>query len=411
MKILHINNYDKKGGAETVFNITRHNLTNFENFSGFVQTESDGEKPDIDFLTWEKRNKILGIFSYIFSYSNYKKLLEFLKSNQIDVIHIHGFFTSISPSILLAIRKIKHSNQIRVIQTLHDYHVICPNSSLYNYSKKILCEKCIGKKYKLHIFIDNCDRRGIIFSIIKGIRSFIAENILQHKELFDCFIAPSSFLKEKVLLDNIDSKKVRILRYPIVLPKKEIPQVKENIICFFGRFSEEKNIVFLIKAFSKWKEKSLNNFKLLLIGEGEKEYELKEIASKEHCSRDIFFEPFLPQNELVERIKTVKYSSITSKWYENFPMSIIESVILKIIPIAPDIGGMNEMINNFFKAGRTYESGVIDSWISTLEYLEINYQLEIKKLDEAIKNIFSFYNMDSYIKNITEVYHEIVKDG
>jgi len=408
MKILHINNYYKKGGAETVFNITRLNLFNFENFSGFAGTEIDDETPDINFSTWENRNKISGIINYIFSCNNYKKLLDFLTDNEIDIIHIHGFFTSLSPSLLLAIKKIKRIKQIKVIQTLHDYHPICPNSSLFNYSKKTLCEKCVGEKYKFHIFIDNCDRRGIFFSIIKGVRSLIANNILRQRELIDCFISPSIFLKEKILQDGFDPKKIKLLRYPMLIPQRDIPREKADLICFFGRFSEEKNIAFLIKAFGKWKEKSQNNFKLLIIGEGEREAELKDLASKEKCSQDIITKPFMSQDNLVDTIKSAKYSAITSKWYENFPMSIIESVILNILPIAPDIGGMNEMINDFFRVGKTYKSGVIDSWISTIEYLENNYETEIKKFEGLKNTILSDYSVEAYIKNVGELYYEIV---
>jgi glycosyltransferase involved in cell wall biosynthesis len=406
MKILHINDYNSKGGAETVFNITRNNLKDFDNFSGFNVRNKSQEVPDLEFTSWENDNKFLGIINYIFSLSNYKRLAEFLNKNKMDVIHIHGFFSSISPSLLLAIKRIKKKQNVKVIQTLHEYHAICPNSSLYNYSKQEVCEKCVGKKFKFHIFINNCDRRGWAFSIIKGIRSFLANNILKHKDIIDLFIAPSMFLRDKILKDNFDHEKIILLRNPIVYNQQNLLPKKENIICYFGRFSEEKNIKFLIEAFIQWKNKSPNNFRLLIIGEGEKEAELKIFASESKFHEEINFKNFLPNPDLQSTIRVAKYFAITSSWYENFPMSIIESIILNIIPIAPDIGGMKEMVTDFLKIGRIYKSGEIDSWISAIENLEKHYTEEIDNLLKTKNEILSNYGVDSYIKELHKIYLE-----
>ncbi len=379
LKILHINNYDKKGGAETVFNLTRQNLEGVENYSGFVKQDNSAEIPDVKFTSWENNGKLLGTLNYIFSIKNYKELKKFLDTHEIDVIHIHGFFSSLSPAILLAMKRIKRKKYLRVIQTLHDFHVVCPNSSLFNFKKNYLCEKCISKKYKLFIFKDSCDRRGFFFSVIKGIRSFVSNNILKHKEVVDHFISPSEFLKKKLIEDGIDEEKISVIRNPINKIIDTIDVKKEDIICYFGRFSREKNLEFLIKAFSCWKEQTKNDFKLLLIGEGEEEKFLRKVAAQSDYNKDITFRAFLPADQLMVEIQNAKYFALTSKCYENFPMSVAESISLNIIPIVPNIGGMQESVEGFFKIGVTYKIDVIDSWIEVINYLENNYKKEIDK--------------------------------
>jgi glycosyltransferase involved in cell wall biosynthesis len=194
------------------------------------------------------------------------------------------------------------------------------------------------------------------------------------------------------------------LRNPIVYNQQNLLPKKENIICYFGRFSEEKNIKFLIEAFIQWKNKSPNNFRLLIIGEGEKEAELKIFASESKFHEEINFKNFLPNPDLQSTIRVAKYFAITSSWYENFPMSIIESIILNIIPIAPDIGGMKEMVTDFLKIGRIYKSGEIDSWISAIENLEKHYTEEIDNLLKTKNEILSNYGVDSYIKELHKIY-------
>ena len=406
MKILHINNYDKKGGAETVFNLTRQNLKEFDNYSGFIKLDNSNEIPDVKFSTWENNSRLIGIINYIFSIKNYKGLYKFLDKHEIDIVHIHGFFSSISPSILLSLKKIKKKKEIKVIQTLHDFHVICPNSSLYNFNKNELCEKCIGKNFKYYIFTDRCDRRGLFFSIIKGIRSFVANNILKHKEIIDQFITPGEFLKNKLIGDGINVEKITVIRNPIQININNTYIKKENIICYFGRFSREKNLEFLIDAFSFWKEQNKNDFMLLLIGEGEEELLLKNKSAQNKFNKEIIFKSFLPADQLWEEIKICKYFALTSKWFENAPMSILEAVSLNILPIVPDFGGMRETIEDVIHIGKLYNANNIQSWVNAISSLEYNYKQEILRLISLQKKINSVLSLDYFTKKTKDIYNK-----
>ena len=403
LNVLHINSFDKKGGAETVFQITK-NIRGVINYCGYVETGNFTEKPNIPFRSWENDNNLTGTVNYIFSIHNYRILQSFLNVTDVDVIHLHGFFSSISPSILLAIKKAKQKKKIKIVQTLHDFHLICPNASLYNYNKNVICEKCIHKKIKLSIMFENCDRRGLTYSIIKGIRSFVANNILHHKNIIDTFICPSEFLRSKLLEDGIDEKRIAVIRNPINLVNDVNIPSKKNIICYFGRFSEEKNLEFLIKAFAIWKSKSLTDFKLLLIGEGEEESNLKSLASKSDVKNDITFTNFLPYDELVNAIKDVKYLAMASMCYENAPMSVIEGMSLNIIPIVPSIGGMKESVESLLKSGKTYLPNNIESWIESINFLESNYKVQLGELINSRKKLIDELSITNYYTNLQQLY-------
>lgn len=403
MIVLHINSFDRKGGAETVFKLTVDNLKECDNYTGFVQLDIDSYKPDIPFTSWENYNRIKGVFNYIYSAYNNRLLSDFLTKNEVDIIHLHGFFASISPSILRAIKQYKKKKNVKIIQTLHDFHLVCPNSSLYNYSKDNICEKCVGKKYKLNILWNNCDRRGWAFSIIKGIRSFIANNILKHKTVVDLFISPSSFLRDVVIRDGIDQSKVLLLRNPIIPLQESIENTrKENIICYFGRFSKEKNLGFLINVFDEWKKESGNDFKLLLIGDGEEKDKLTSLRANSLNLNDIIIKDFLPYDQLIDEIKTAKYFSMSSTWYENAPMSIIEAAMLGIIPIVPDFGGMAESVRCVVGTGFTFKSEDVNSWIETINHLE--KQTIIIDTTSFAKHL----NLQSYINNLMRQYKAII---
>lgn len=394
-----------------VFSITRNNLIVCKNFSGFnVREEKQKNDSDISFYSWERNNKFIGALNYIFSLHNYRQLNKFLSTNKVDIVHLHGFFSSISPSILLVLKNYKKKRGIKLIQTVHDFHMICPNASLFNFSKNTLCEKCVSKKIKLSIFTDACDRRGVIHSILKGIRSIFANNFLKHIEIIDCFIAPSKFIKEKLIQGGIDSGRIIFLPNPILVKTTNSATLKENIICYFGRFSNEKNLEFLINAFFVWKKRTNNNFKLHLLGDGENRISLSNLVKKLAIVDDVIFKDFVPVDVLIERIKTAKYFVMTSKWYENAPMSILEAVSQGLVPIVPDLGGMKESVEDLLKVGKTYIPENIDSWCNAIDELEGSYDIEIEKINSVKEKLTNKFGVDSYLKNITMLYEKILED-
>jgi len=404
MKILHINNYISGGGAETVFSLSI-NATANDNFTGYVPQNNSIQTGSIVFNSWENENSFLGVINYIFSRKNYILLMDFLEKNNINIIHLHGFFSVISPSILLAIKKFKAKTNVKVVQTLHDFHLNCPNSSLYNFNDKLICNKCIGLNFKYHIFLDNCDRRGWFYSIIKGLRSIVSNNILHHKILIDAFIAPSNFLFSKLVEEKIEANRIHIIRNPGKLKQKQIENKKENIICYFGRFSREKNLNFLIESFNRWKRISKNNFRLLLIGEGEERSILKSIAGNSEFAGSIIFKDFLPQDALFNEICNAKYFCLTSSCYENSPMAIIEALSLNIIPIVPNLGGMAESITELFKIGRTYQPGDYENWIATMTELESVYEVECSKFSTLQDQIAG---PETYKFELGNLYNQII---
>ncbi len=408
MRVLHLNSYDYRGGSETVFNLSRFNPYVEKNLSGFVNVDNNNNiLSDVKLKTWESDSKLFGSINYIFSLRNFLTLKEFLWSNEIDVVHVHNVFSSLSPSIFVALKSLKDVKKFKVIQTVHDYHMICPNANLFNYNENRLCENCIGKKLKLDIIFENCDRRGWVYSFIKGLRNIVSNNVIRYEEVIDKFITPSEFLKTKLVQDGIERKKIQVIRNPVVINRSGIINNKKNVICYFGRFSQEKNVGFLIDAFIKWQEQKNNDFLLILIGEGEEEDSLKKKAFSSPFRDRIVFKPFVPQDILKQEISVIKYFTMSSKWYENAPMVIIEAVANGMIPIVPNLGGMKESINDVVKVGKTYQPDNIDSWIKTLNELEKNYHNEILKLKDSFKFISQF-NLENYLIQLNKIYRNII---
>lgn len=415
MIILHINNYLYGGGAETVFRNTIKILSNKIKKSQFVYASFNQQDKE-NFLReinnvilfkgnsfLEYKNKISKGINYIFSRRNEKEILNIIKKIVPDIIHIHGYL-HFSPSILYVIKRLKSIYNYKVIETLHDYHIFCPNSSLYNYKKKQNCMKCVEKKFKYSIFFENCDYRNFQYSFLKGVRGVIQYNFIDETSLVDKYIVPSYFYKTLFSNQKIN-KKVFMLRNSIgsklkikqsILSSKTVK--RKNQIVYFGRFSKEKNINNIIEAFNQFSHK-FKDYKLIIIGEGKE----KGIISKcilKTGNRNIILRSYLPQNEIFEILKVSKFSILASVVFENSPMSIIESLLFGCLPITSNIGGMKEL-SQFFNINLLFDPNDKNNMEEIMEYSVLNY--EKIKSNVFFEKLYDFSD-EIYLNKLLEIY-------
>ena len=83
-------------------------------------------------------------FKIIYSFEAFKKIGKVLDSFKPDIVHMNNINFQLTPSIIYAIKK----RNIPLVQTVHDYQMICPNHLLYSLEEAKPCERCInGSKF------------------------------------------------------------------------------------------------------------------------------------------------------------------------------------------------------------------------------------------------------------------------
>jgi len=70
------------------------------------------------------------------SVSSYRKIKKIVSKENPDIVHVHTFFPLLSPSIYYAIQ----SSGVPLIQTLHDFRLLCPMAFFMRDGK--ICEVC-----------------------------------------------------------------------------------------------------------------------------------------------------------------------------------------------------------------------------------------------------------------------------
>ncbi len=133
MRVLVAHNlYQQRGGEETVAN-SEYELLKSHGNEVFLYT-----RDNFEIESFSRIQKLLMPFTMIFSFKTYKEVKRIVIDNKIDIIHVHNVQPLISPSIFYAAKKCK----VPIVQTIHNFRMICANTWFYRDGR--ICEDCLS---------------------------------------------------------------------------------------------------------------------------------------------------------------------------------------------------------------------------------------------------------------------------
>jgi len=287
--------------------------------------------PQIDFQAASSRLQAAGKF--IKNKQAAERLEKLIMATKPQIAHLHNIAHQLTPAIIPVLKKY----QIPIVQTVHDYQVICPNYLLYTQGQ--VCQRCFKKKYYQAIF-NRCINRSYLHSSLAAIEMYYNRFFNDYLSAVDTLISPSLFLKK--VLEKWKVQKT-IIHLPNFVDLPEIaPQPMRNYYLYFGRLSPEKGILTLIQAFKK-----IPQTQLIIAGTG---------PLKFNYPKNVKLVGFKCGIELWQLVQQARAVIVPSEWYENNPLSVLEAQALKKWVIAAKIGGLAEMIDEG-KNGALFKPG------------------------------------------------------
>jgi glycosyltransferase involved in cell wall biosynthesis len=336
------------------------------------------------------------ILNNILSFKTNSKLEELIDKFKPDIVHIHTLDLVISASILPIIRR----KRIPIVQTLHDYNLISPSSIFYHNGK--ICE--ISKKTNyFKSFFHKCVWDSYFASAVSVIGKYF-HMILKYYDNIDVFIAPSDFIRNKMMEYGYSKDIITTLPYftDITLFNDHKSKTSHNYILYFGRLVPEKGLKCLLEAVKK-----IPGCRLYVVGNGSAKYviELKNSGLK---SENIKFLPFQNVNKLVPIINNSRFTVLPSVWYEVFGITILESFACGKPVIASNIGGIPEIVKDGYN-GLLFEPGNVNDLSEKINKLW-NNPLLCKKLGvNARKYVEKYYNPEDHYNKLMRIYNKAIK--
>lgn len=273
---------------------------------------------------WEK---ISYGFRVLYSWEARRKLGRVLADFQPEVCHLSNFHYQLTPSILVELKKWRRKHPCRVVYTAHDYQLICPNHMCFRRGE--VCEACLGGDFR------GCIRgRCIHGSLVKSIAG-AAEGWFWNRrgiyEVLDSIICCSEFLKEKLDGDPLLREKT-VVMHNFAREYGEKQWEKKDYVLYFGRYSEEKGIEELVAA-----ARELPHIPFVFAGTGPLANLLDAVANVKNVG-------FQRGKALETLVGEARFSVCPSKWYENCPFSVLESLGQGTFVLGADMGGIPELI-------------------------------------------------------------------
>ncbi len=213
-----------------------------------------------------------------------------------------------------------------------------------------------------------------------------------------------------IKLNFTDQKKIKILEDPIIEIKnininKNIElteKFEKKYILAVGRLTEQKNFLFLVKAYHLFLNN--NNYVLVIAGEGEMYNKIQSYIIKHKLQKKIFLIGY--KNNIFPYFKRASCYVMCSQW-EDPGFVLIESFFLKTPVISSNCpNGPKELIIDHVN-GFKFENNKMDSFVKSFNEFENSNKDKINKI---IKNglivsrkytIFTHYNSLVSILNET----------
>ena len=330
-------------------------------------------------------------FKIIYSFEAKKKIMKVIDHFKPDIVHMNNINFQLTPSIIYGVKKKK----VPLVQTVHDYQMICPNHLLYNFDKNTPCEKCV-KDSHINCIKNKCIHSSLVKSILGVIEAKLYSWLKTYKKV-DLFVCPSNFLENKLLsAKGFYKGKTKTIHNFIDKEKfADKGKAPESYIVYVGRLSKEKGIENIAGA-----AKLLHNLNFVVAGSGPDEDMLKNIPN-------IKLAGFLTGDKLTELMGNAKVLLLPSVCYENCPLSILEAQSMGVPVVTMNSGGMAELVKDGITGTLVNEptpEGIAKKIKETLE--NEDYYNSLKENCKKEKD--SILSVESYADILIKEYEKLI---
>lgn len=411
MKILMINSfhYMRGGGERCFFDLSDllrrhgHEVIPFcmEHPQNFPSEYSDHFVSFIDYPTELSKPgigpKLRVMERVLYSREARRKVEALIEETQPDLVHIHGFIHETSTSILPALK----AAGLPVVQTLHDYKIACPNTTFVSNDR--ICEACKGGRF-YNMARYRCKRGSLSASLLATAEMYFHEIFRLYEPNIDLFISPSQFLADKMAEHGVRKP---IIPIPNFINPDSFTAVYEpqNHFVFAGRLVRVKGILTLLEAMRHIKGDAVLN----IAGAGELEPDMRQFVETHHLT-NVRFLGHLATDELAGLVRSALFTVSPSEWYENYSMTVIESLACGTPVIGANIGGIPEQVRDGWN-GHLFEPGNAVELAARMQNLLDHRELAMEMGRNGRAQVEALNGPETHYEQTMRVYERLLRES
>lgn len=367
--------------------------------------------------------------------------LQTLTTFRPQIVHFHNYISLGDPLVSLA-----KQLGARVVYTLHDYGLICPNNLLLT-SSGALCEKAdsdffghccpellrvsAGRWSSLTGRLPSLSRwsrfaeqfpwgpgRGILKGAVRLAGRLLKQNseqTIQQKRVFfrhatarilrdaDLFLTPGRFLRDRFISCGVSADRIRFVPNGIqhFARAARVPQTGKVRVGYLGALHAQKGIEVLLDAFEGLQEIAELHIHGSTFGSPISECYWQRI--RQRADPNVIMHGPYRNTALPDILAGLDAVVVPSLWYENAPLTIQEALHAGVPVITSNCGGMAEMILHETN-GLTFEIGSSEALREALRRLYSEPDL-LTRLRAGIQPVPS---IEQQAKEVHRIYEELL---
>lgn len=335
--------------------------------------------------------KVKGFLCGLYSPQGVKEVREVLRREKPDVVNAHNLYPFISPAALFECKKMG----VPVVMTVHNFRLICPTGLFMRKGKP--CEVCLQKGNEWSCIRYNCEHSRLK-SLGYALRNAVARWTGAYRKCVDRFACITDFQRRKLVEAGYDASRITVI--PNFMESRQEIEPSGEYVAFCGRLSREKGVDLIIEVARRHPE-----IPFKLAGE----IRDKEIVSNLPANCELV--GYLSGERLKSFYKHASFFVMASKWYEGFPMSILEAAQYGKPTIGPNHGGFTEIIGEgeaaigcLFRPGDVgdMERQIVELW---------NMPSEVARLGKkAFEKLKKNYSTEAVYRQWADLFNRLINE-
>jgi glycosyltransferase involved in cell wall biosynthesis len=343
MRILQVHNFYRQPGGEDIVMANEDKLLTRHGHEVFQFVMHNDAIPAMTQIGVAAKT--------LWNHAAHRAVSQKIEKHGIELVHAHNTFPLISPAVYYAAKSAK----VPVVQTLHNYRLLCPAATFYRDGE--LCEDCLGKAFPWPAAMHRCYRESLSASGMTALMLSTHRLANTWESKVNAYIALSNFSRQKFVEGGLPSQSIAV-KPNFVLDDPGIGSGEgvgdgNRYALFAGRLAREKGIHTLLKAWA-----SLSNpITLKIAGDGPLRADVEAIAK---TSLRVEYLGYCARPRVYELMRNAALLVFPSEWYEASPLSVMEAMACGTPVLAANHGSLTELIEPdrngaLFPAGDAYQ--------------------------------------------------------
>ena len=381
LKVLIVHNYYQIPGGEDTVVANEKKMLEEHGHKVILYSRNNAELKHMS-----KLQKLFLPITTIFNPRTYKEIKSLIKSENIEIVHVHNTLNLISPAVYYAARAMK----VPVVQTVHNFRLLCPGATFYRDGH--ICEDCVESGLWCAVK-HKCYRGSRIQTLACVISTWFHRMTGIYGKIN--YICLTEFNRQK-LLNLKQIKPERVFVKPNFIESKgsvASEESRENQFVFAGRLDKLKGVDILFEAWKRMGEKAP---KLVVCGTGPMEDWCKMFIQQNEVNTEMC--GFVSNAEVLKIIANSKALVLPTQWYEGFPMSIVEAFSVGTPVVCSDLGNAGSIVEEGV-TGCKFKSDSEESLVAAVNRCKGMYESTLNEYQKKYTEEINYANLsDIYIR-------------